>query len=100
MLTRCLAGAVGPVPFVLKRQPLNVLTTCATEADMAPEMVLGPSPIDPWSPDALRQAQAVDSEVGEIVSWRTSSTWLLRGATSSGAAMLRKSIGTNGNCWN
>ena len=27
--------------------------------------------MDPWSPDALRQAQAVESEVGEIVSWQT-----------------------------
>ena len=60
--------------FCSKASAVECLRTCATEADLAPEMVLGPSPIDPWSPDALRQAQAVDSEVGKIVSWRTSSS--------------------------
>ena len=65
--------------FCSKTSAAECLRTCATEADLAPEMVLGSSVMDPWSPDALRQVQAVDSEVGEIVSWRTSSdvapTW-------------------------
>ena len=37
-----------------KAPAVECLRTCATEADMAREMVLEPSPIDPWSPDALR----------------------------------------------
>ena len=54
--------------FCSKAPAVECLRTCATEADLAPEMVSGPSPVDPWSPDALRQAQAVDSDVGEVVS--------------------------------
>ena len=59
--------------FCSKAPAVECLRTCATGTDLAPEMVLGPSVMDHWSPDALRQSQAVDNELGEIVSWRTSS---------------------------